>query len=437
MSVLIDLDTLRDGLHDHSVCETSTGEPVPVATIRRLCCDADIIPVVLDGDGVALDVGRAKRVATREQRRALRAMYRTCAHPGCSVGFDDCDIHHVNPWTPTGLTDLDNLLPLCSRHHHLVHEGGWTLTLRADRTTVLVPPRRHHPLRRLHRRRRPRRRRPVRDPRAPATGGRTAPQPGTRRRAAPRTAQPAQPDTRRDRRTRRTHPSTSPSTRTSTPSARRLTGARAHSRTWRWLALQIWAFGRARDHDARAGPWVRRCLGGRDCHRVVTEPSAHDPHCSTSPARRLGAATVARARYEPGVTTMDGRVILHRPPTRRLLAWLEVVVERPVTDLRARRNTCQVCEPEVDARPDPGIDCILIELSRELVVACNAGHGDVHVDAVAPESERSAQGAGGCAHDRVETAGVVGVRRIWNQWEPAGIRWPCPDSRRCRPAGSR
>ena len=140
VSVLIDLDTLRDGLHDRSVCETSTGEQVPVATIRRLCCDADIIPVVLDGDGVALDVGRAKRVATREQRRALRAMYRTCAHPGCTVGFDDCDIHHVNPWTPTGLTDLDNLLPLCSRHHHLVHEGGWTLTLRADRTTVWCRP---------------------------------------------------------------------------------------------------------------------------------------------------------------------------------------------------------------------------------------------------------------------------------------------------------
>ena len=140
VSVLIDLDTLRDGLHDRSVCETSTGQEVPVATIRRLCCDADIVPVVLDGDGVALDVGRAKRVATREQRRALRAMHRTCAHPGCTVGFDDCDIHHVNPWTPTGLTDLDNLLPLCSRHHHLVHEGGWTLTLRPDRTTVWCRP---------------------------------------------------------------------------------------------------------------------------------------------------------------------------------------------------------------------------------------------------------------------------------------------------------
>ena len=140
VSVLIDLDTMRDGMHEHSVCETSTGEAVPVATVRRLCCEADIVPIVLDGDGVALDVGRAKRVATRDQRRALRAMYRTCAHPGCAVGFDDCDIHHVVPWQHGGPSGLANLLPLCSRHHHLVHEGGWTLMLRPDRTIELRRP---------------------------------------------------------------------------------------------------------------------------------------------------------------------------------------------------------------------------------------------------------------------------------------------------------
>jgi hypothetical protein len=139
-AVLIDFDTLCHGLHERSVCETSTGQPVPVETIRRLCCDADIVPIVLGGNGVVLDVGRERRVATREQRQALRAMYRTCAHPDCSVGFDDCDIHHVNPWVPNGLTDLANLLPLCSRHHHAVHEGGWTLTLSADRTITLRRP---------------------------------------------------------------------------------------------------------------------------------------------------------------------------------------------------------------------------------------------------------------------------------------------------------
>src|SRR4029077_20482549 len=60
--VLIDHDTLVDGLHERSVCETGDGRALPPAAVRRLCCDADIVPVVLGGDGVALDVGRGRRV---------------------------------------------------------------------------------------------------------------------------------------------------------------------------------------------------------------------------------------------------------------------------------------------------------------------------------------------------------------------------------------
>ena len=70
-----------------------------------------------------------------------RAMYRTCAHPHCSVRFADCDIHHVTAWTrQRGPTNLANLLPLCDRHHHLVHEGHWHLTLHPDRTITLQRP---------------------------------------------------------------------------------------------------------------------------------------------------------------------------------------------------------------------------------------------------------------------------------------------------------
>ena len=138
--VLIDLDTLRHGLHDHGIAETADGNPLPADTIRRMCCDADIIPVVLNTDGVAVDVGRERRVATRHQRRALRAMHTSCAHPGCTVRFDNCQIHHVIPWEHGGPSDLDNLLPLCSTHHHLVHEGRWTLTLNPDRTIELRRP---------------------------------------------------------------------------------------------------------------------------------------------------------------------------------------------------------------------------------------------------------------------------------------------------------
>jgi hypothetical protein len=110
----IDLPTLLDGLHKRSICETTNGEFLPPATIRRLACEAVVIPIVCDGDGVPIDVGAERRTATREQRRALRKMYRTCGHPGCQVPFDDCRIHHVIPWEVERLTDLANLLPCCA-----------------------------------------------------------------------------------------------------------------------------------------------------------------------------------------------------------------------------------------------------------------------------------------------------------------------------------
>ena len=67
-------------------------------------------------------------------------MYRNCGFPGCQVRFEDCRIHHVTWWEHLGTTNLDNLLPLCERHHHHVHEGGWTLTLKPDRTITLRRP---------------------------------------------------------------------------------------------------------------------------------------------------------------------------------------------------------------------------------------------------------------------------------------------------------
>ena len=67
-------------------------------------------------------------------------MHRTCAHPGCTVGFDDCRIHHVRFWRLGGPTDLVNLLPLCEEHHHLVHEGGWTVSLDDHRCATWTRP---------------------------------------------------------------------------------------------------------------------------------------------------------------------------------------------------------------------------------------------------------------------------------------------------------
>ncbi len=137
--VLIGLEKMVDDLHELGVHEYSDGTPAPVETIRRHACDADIFPVVLGGDGVPLDVGRAARLATPEQRVALRSMYRTCGVGGCERSFDDCEIHHLIEWEELhGETDLDNLLPVCSYHHHRAHEGRWRLELDSQTRELTV-----------------------------------------------------------------------------------------------------------------------------------------------------------------------------------------------------------------------------------------------------------------------------------------------------------
>lgn len=142
LSVLVDLDTLQNGLHANSICELADGTALPVSTVRQMACAADIIPIVLGGDRRALDVGRGARLATPAQRQALRAMHRTCIHPDCSVPYDDCRVHHLVPWEAGGASDLANLVPLCEsgKHHHLVHEGGWGLTMTTERVATWTRP---------------------------------------------------------------------------------------------------------------------------------------------------------------------------------------------------------------------------------------------------------------------------------------------------------
>jgi hypothetical protein len=141
LHVLLDYDTYLHGAHERSICETDDGTPLPVSTLRRLACEANIIPIVLGSTGEVLDAGRSARTVTRGQRRALRAMHRTCVGRDCQVPFSDCAIHHVGWWTrDLGPTDISNLVPLCDRDHHLVHEGGWILSMTADRVVTWTRP---------------------------------------------------------------------------------------------------------------------------------------------------------------------------------------------------------------------------------------------------------------------------------------------------------
>ena len=95
--------------------------------------------VILHAPG-PLELGRSTRLANRAQRRALCALYRTCAVPGCEVRYSYCKLHHIIWWEHGGLTNLDNLLPVCERHHHAIHDLGWAVGLGPRRElTVDLP----------------------------------------------------------------------------------------------------------------------------------------------------------------------------------------------------------------------------------------------------------------------------------------------------------
>lgn len=98
-----------------------TGDRITAAQARRLACTASILPAVLDGHSLPIDLGRARRLFTPTQRKALLIRDRTCRAEGCEVPGTWCDAHHLDPWHTGGPTDLDNGILLCSHHHHRAH----------------------------------------------------------------------------------------------------------------------------------------------------------------------------------------------------------------------------------------------------------------------------------------------------------------------------
>lgn len=126
-----------------------TGQQIPASTLRRICCDVDILPAILGADSAVLDVGRTRRLITPQIRAALRLRDKTCVFPGCAIPAAVCDAHHITPWWAGGPTSLDNLATLC-RHHHGVVEPDrfnpaadqWTITLNEHKRPKLTPPRR-------------------------------------------------------------------------------------------------------------------------------------------------------------------------------------------------------------------------------------------------------------------------------------------------------
>jgi hypothetical protein len=121
----IDLADLLSGL---GAATLDGGVRISAGEIRRLACEASILPMVMNGDSVPLDLGRGQRLHSHHQRIALSAIHDTCAVGGCERPFAWCEIHHHRlGWFRGGPTDLDNGLPLCAYHHRRAHDDRWDL----------------------------------------------------------------------------------------------------------------------------------------------------------------------------------------------------------------------------------------------------------------------------------------------------------------------
>lgn len=116
--ITMGLTELRDGLGRGALLDS--GHHLPAGQVRRMACDAHVLPVVLDGASQPIDVGREHRLFTPAQRVALTVRDQGCAFPGCDRPPADCEAHHITSWWSGGPSDLANGVLLCGHHHHLI-----------------------------------------------------------------------------------------------------------------------------------------------------------------------------------------------------------------------------------------------------------------------------------------------------------------------------
>jgi hypothetical protein len=116
------------------------GGTVSAETVRRIACDAHIIPAVLDSAGQPLDVGRTKRLVVGALRKALNLRDGGCAFPGCDRPARWAQGHHIVHWADGGPTSLHNSVLLCGHHHRLIHRGEWQVRMADDGLPLFLPP---------------------------------------------------------------------------------------------------------------------------------------------------------------------------------------------------------------------------------------------------------------------------------------------------------
>ena len=133
----LSFDDLKSGLGTATI---QGGATITAAAARRMACDANIIPAVLNSASEIVDFGRSRRLISPGLRRVLNLRDGGCLFPGCDRPPADCEGHHRKPWTEHGKTKDTNLELFCTFHHHLLHEGRWTYKIIDKQTLHFHPP---------------------------------------------------------------------------------------------------------------------------------------------------------------------------------------------------------------------------------------------------------------------------------------------------------
>ncbi|WP_145808293.1 HNH endonuclease signature motif containing protein [Kribbella amoyensis] len=135
VTVTISLDDLISGT---GTGDLAHGNTLSAAAVRRLACDAGIIPLVLGANSEPLDLGTQHRFVTPALRQALNARDRGCVICGAPPAM--CEAHHLIHWANGGKTALTNLALLCKQDHHQVHRGNYILEMHQGRPRATTGP---------------------------------------------------------------------------------------------------------------------------------------------------------------------------------------------------------------------------------------------------------------------------------------------------------
>ena len=120
------------------------GTAIPISELRRLACEADILPSIFNVKSQEMWMGRKCRTATEAQRIALIARDQGCI--GCRANPLWCKAHHIIWWKHEGGTDYDNLALVCDGCHHKIHDLGYQVHQRSETLRLhLRPPNKGSP----------------------------------------------------------------------------------------------------------------------------------------------------------------------------------------------------------------------------------------------------------------------------------------------------